>query len=660
MNYDPFLNAENPEILRYEYAWVNFVRTGKIIDEAMRQEILDSWKRSKKYNIDYMMRELPQATIAQDDLSKRIKLNSELINTALPFMETLIEIVDEIGISIQIIDNEGYLLRNLNNSNFISDNELVFPIGSSINENIIGTTACGLSLISGKPIDVVGAEHYCQIFQKNASYAAPIFDRDERPIAILSMIGQINSLSKYTLGMIVAAAKAIENELQLKEIHSQILNQNIQQDDIINTVAEGIIYINSKNIITQANNVIAQMAGVRKEDLIGNSVSMLQTSPKIIGNINTIEGASKIKEIRIVGKLNSYNCFLNLRFLTTDDKEDLNRILVFTKMAEIQEMATQLNAENRAYFTFGDIVGKSNLLEEAIDLGRKAASHGTRIIIEGESGTGKEMFAQAIHNSSKRRNGPFIAVDCGAIPRELLESELFGYEEGAYTGARKGGHRGKFELANGGTLFLDEIGNMPFEMQVKLLRVLQENRIVRIGGYVPIPIDVQIISASNSDLKQEVEHGNFREDLLYRLNVIHIKLPALRERKSDIPTLINHYLLNSNNIQNKNKRIGKDVQEILMKYNWPGNVRQLYNVIERMLIMSQQETININVIPKDIMDNSQEKSTAMIEIESLEKATARYIKNILDSNNGNIRKAADVLQVSRSTIYRILGKNGLI
>ncbi|MCG8482933.1 MAG: sigma-54 factor interaction domain-containing protein, partial [Clostridia bacterium] len=186
-------------------------------------------------------------------------------------------------------------------------------------------------------------------------------------------------------------------------------------------------------------------------------------------------------------------------------------------MEEIQALASQINIANQAYFTFKDIIGKSKLIRDVIDLGKKAASYSFRVVIEGESGTGKEMFAQAIHNNSARAKNPFIAVDCGAIPRQLLESELFGYEEGAFTGAKKSGQRGKFELAHKGTIFLDEIGNMPIEMQAKLLRVLQEKRITRIGGYTPIPIDVQVIAATNLNLKEEVQKGNFREDLFYRL-----------------------------------------------------------------------------------------------------------------------------------------------
>jgi transcriptional regulator with PAS, ATPase and Fis domain len=255
-------------------------------------------------------------------------------------------------------------------------------------------------------------------------------------------------------------------------------------------------------------------------------------------------------------------------------------------------------------------------------------------------------------------------VDCGAIPRELLESELFGYEEGAYTGARKGGHRGKFELAHKGTLFLDEVGNMPIDMQAKMLRVLQENKILRIGGYLPIPVDVQIIAATNQDLKKEVEKGNFREDLFYRLNIVYIKLPSLRERKSDIPILIHSLMNNSRSLSHKKiKRIDDAVLDIFSKYDWPGNVRQLNNVVERMMIMAKTDVITKELIPEEIFEavNPDASQVAMgTQIESLEAASAGYIRRVLDSYHGNIKKTSEELDISRATVYRLLKKYNLM
>jgi transcriptional regulator with PAS, ATPase and Fis domain len=354
---------------------------------------------------------------------------------------------------------------------------------------------------------------------------------------------------------------------------------------------------------------------------------------------------------------------MTYKYIESNDARSHNLLLFFTKYEEIQVLADQMSQENRAFFTFDNIIGKSREMVDAVEMAQKAAEHNVRIIIEGESGTGKEMFAQAIHNCGTRKNGPFIAVDCGAIPRELLESELFGYAEGAYTGARKGGHRGKFEMAHGGTIFLDEISNMPIDMQQKLLRVLQENKIFKIGGYQPISVDVQVIAASNKDLSAEVEKGNFREDLLYRLNTVCVKLPALRDREGDIPILINHMIKNNNNNFNKiTKKIDDKTISTLVRYDWPGNVRQLNNVIERMLLMAENDTLTEDLIPDEIRGWTPRDDFRVPnppQLGSLEDASAKYVKMVVDTCGGNIKKASELLEISRATVYRILEKSGL-
>ncbi|MCG8482818.1 MAG: sigma 54-interacting transcriptional regulator [Clostridia bacterium] len=657
--YDPFYNLENPEILRYEYAWVNFINNEKVDNHAIRPIILESWKRCKTANINYFMRER-QPLLEYKSLSHRIEQNKTLLDTALPFMETLIDIVNESGLSVGIVDRDGFLLNYINSDKITEKTHYVFQIGENVKEQNIGTNSCGLVLKFKKPFRVVGSEHYCQMLQNNACYSSPIFDRMGELIGILNMTMCMHALNNHTLGMVVAAAKAIENELQLKDIHRQIIKNSEEQQEILETVTDGVIYINDDLIITQANMEMAQLLGMKKEEIIGKDINILNTVPKIPIIMDQLDGINRF-EVKIEGRVKSFNCFLKVKYFSSNETVKRNRVLVFTKMEEIQELATKINMTNRAYFNFKDIIGNSPALRDVINLALRIASHNYRIIIEGESGTGKEMFAQAIHNNSSRANGPFIAVDCGAIPRELLESELFGYEEGSFTGARKGGQRGKFELAHQGTLFLDEIGNMPIDMQAKLLRVLQENYIMRIGGSKPISIDVQVIAATNSDLSKEVAKGSFREDLFYRLNVIYLKLPSLRERKEDIPILIYHYINKEKVNLNRNIKINDTAMKVLMNYDWPGNVRQLHNVIERMIIMSEQNVLGIESIPKEITEfESDTKNFLPIEIEPLEKATAKYIKSVLDQSDGNIKRASEILQISRTTIYRNLNKYDLL
>jgi transcriptional regulator with PAS, ATPase and Fis domain len=278
------------------------------------------------------------------------------------------------------------------------------------------------------------------------------------------------------------------------------------------------------------------------------------------------------------------------------------------------------------------------------------------VLITGESGTGKEVFAQAIHNASNRRGGPFVAINCAAIPRDLLASELFGYDEGAFTGARRGGNIGKFELADGGTLFLDEIGDMPLDMQVVLLRVIEERNLVRIGGKKSIPVNVRIIAATHKDLAHEVANNRFRADLYYRLNVINIQLPPLRDRKGDIPLLVNKF---ASLLQWREVRIDSDAQSAIINYSWPGNIRELRNVIESALGQSDDGVISLSALPENIRSsthlNAAAEKPAIPRIIPMKKLESDIIRDALDKCNGNVSLAARQLGISRSTVYRKLG-----
>ena len=433
-----------------------------------------------------------------------------------------------------------------------------------------------------------------------------------------------------------------------------IFQHNKEKQSILDSVTDAIIYLDQDQIITHANYQMMRLTGLSREELIGQHMGVIETSPTMtmIGKI-CLKGEENMK-IKLRGKEESFSCFLNCKEIND------NEIWIFTEIGDIQELADKINVVNSAFFTFDNILGNSPAIRETIALAKKVAAYDARAVLEGESGTGKEVLAQSIHNAGLRKNGPFVAVDCGAIPRELLESEMFGYEEGAFTGARKGGSRGKFELANKGTLFLDEVSNLPLEMQAKFLRVLQENKIVRIGGDKQIPFNAQIIVASNMNLAKAVEKGTFREDLFYRLDIMHIQVPSLVERREDIPIFVNHYIKsNSKQMNKKITGVDEETMRILMAYHWPGNVRQLNNVIERMMIMTDKDTITKEVLPAEIFNPSDQKiyeSDDLGTIETLENVNRRYVRRVVEKYNGNIKRASEVLGISRATVYRYLTK----
>lgn len=303
------------------------------------------------------------------------------------------------------------------------------------------------------------------------------------------------------------------------------------------------------------------------------------------------------------------------------------------------------------------IIGNSKKMQDIFEVIDKVADTTATVLINGESGTGKELIANAIHNKSGRKDKPYIKVNCGAIPEALLESELFGYEKGAFTGAQNR-KVGRFDRAQGGTLFLDEIGELPLALQVKILRVLQEREFERVGGTEVIKADVRIIAATNRDLDKMVQEGKFREDLLYRLKIIPVLIPALRERKEDIPQLVDFFLLKHSKEMNKGPAImDRDVLDILTQYEFPGNIRELENIIERLVILASDGKINATILPKEVVRGAYSKKDVFIlpqEGISLEEVEESLVRQSLDLSKGNQTQAAKLLGISRhALIYRI-------
>ncbi len=336
-------------------------------------------------------------------------------------------------------------------------------------------------------------------------------------------------------------------------------------------------------------------------------------------------------------------------------------VLTFREMGEVGRLVNRVIGVQRT-FSFEDIIGQSAIMHKTVELARIAASTSSNILIQGETGTGKEVFAQAVHSASAYGEGPFLAVNCAALPRDLIESELFGYVEGAFTGASKKGRLGKFELASGGTLFLDEIGEMPADVQVKLLRVLQEKAIVRVGGDRTIPINCRLIAATNRDLPQAVAEGRFRRDLLYRLNVITIEIPALNERREDIPLFIRRFV---HIFAERNGKVVVGVDELtinkMSQFDWPGNVRELENAVEHAVALVQGRTITVEDLPphlnafiNDIDGNDRAMTTFERAQRQSDEAQRQLYLEALRVGEGDIQKAANLMGMSRATFYRRL------
>lgn len=455
--------------------------------------------------------------------------------------------------------------------------------------------------------------------------------------------------------------KENKDNLDYKEILNVILNNAYEWLVIIDD--KGYIMMMSKGYKEFIGDMVPE--GKHVTEVIENTKlhDIVKTGKTQIGEIQIIKGqqviASRlpiIKDNKIIGAIGK------VIFKDITDFYDMSKKII-TMEKEIKYYKDQLKKQKSAKYSFSNIIGESKSLMEVKNICQRAAMSDSNVLIMGESGTGKELFAHAIHNASDRASGPFVKINCAAIPSELLESELFGYEGGAFTGAKKEGKVGKFELANGGSIFLDEIGDMPLQMQVKLLRVLQEREIERIGSTKTRPINVRIISATNKNLEEEVKSGNFREDLYYRLNVMSVNIEPLRKRKDDIRPLAKAL------VKKLSSQMGVHVDSISEKamaaleaYDWPGNIRELENVIERSInLLDSDRIIKVSTLPVHITQSHKNHvyiagSTLKEQLYDVEKS---IILECLNENQGNKQKTANDLDMSRTSLYQKLKSYGI-
>ncbi len=438
--------------------------------------------------------------------------------------------------------------------------------------------------------------------------------------------------------------------------------------DIISNMSDGVIIISRQGEIEFINQTLKVMLGKTRADIKEQlSFEMLVADNKNLERMLTKKQAFRDEEVSLAMEGRDMQFLATGTPIEGPDGRVNKIILVLKPLAEVHRLVNRYSSF-QARFHFDDILTCSEIMEDTIELAKAASRNKSTILIQGESGTGKEMFAQSIHNQSPFSDGPFIAVNCGAIPRELVGSELFGYVEGAFTGARKGGSPGKFELAQGGTLFLDEIGDMPLEQQAALLRVLQEKQVSRLGSSKAIPVNVRVICATNRDLYNEVQKGTIRKDLYFRLNVISLRIPPLRERPEDIDLLLKHFLIQGDpEWLEHTPTIDPAVWKLLKNYPWPGNVRELQNFAERIQFAVSDYSIKLEDLPYEIQTLHEKETVrpimsmpANLNIkQQLAEVEAQQIKALLLQFNGNVSRVAEALGVSRRTVDRRIKKYGL-
>lgn len=578
-------------------------------------------------------------------------------------------------ISVFLVNKNGYILKENKLNNSVLNPVVNLPVGGRITERFNGNTAMSTSILENKPIYLTGEEHYCKVYHDYSTLSAPIY-YDGEMIGVLAAIGLKANVNHHSLGMIAAAAKAITIAYEADKINRQIIAKNKCESAIVETLTDGVLTVDKDGFVTFMNQVGAEILCVDRENSLGKHISdVVDFKPVILDVLKTGKGYID-KEFLLTKRSGDKIHFIKTAVPIKDEKGNIITVVdTFRKIKRVNKMVNELNG-SYANFSFDDIIGSSIKIQDCIGKAKIAAQSMSNVLITGESGTGKELIAQSIHNHSDRRNQPFVSINCGAIPRELLESELFGYEPGSFTGASTKGRMGKFELADGGTIFLDEIGEMPIDMQVKLLRVIQDRKLTRIGGNHVFDLDVRIISATNKDLYDQCKNGGFREDLYYRINVLHVNLPPLRERKEDISELILYFM---NKLSMKMNKEIIDISPVamnkIMSYNWPGNIRELENTVERAVNLCDSHIIDeddifIENLHKDNlqsnfsgsvgMENNNLKINSEADVEPLEVIEKRAIERALSISGGNITTTANLLKVTRNTIYNKMKKYNLV
>ena len=648
---------------RIEEAMRKFFAGEDIDTDSIRSEILDSWIRSRQYGVNPVLTR--KIVLTPVELKERIERRQHLYQTSLPMMESLYSFIRGSNFIVLLCDEDGYVLKVLGDDQMLKQAESSQLVeGAGRSEKHLGTNGIGTCIYLKKPLQVWAEEHYYQPHRNWTCSAAPILDQTSGEVlGVLCLSGSWDQVHFHTLGMVVAGSEAITRQLSLTRLLTESNTTNEKLNKVMESLNYGVVFTDCKGVVKQINSTALSLLNVKNLDkdsiLERNIQDFLQGNGLGKSILKDAESGAELEFSTAYGTL---QCTVNRMDGGREGPSDF--VITLRGLEHVRRMVNRIVGSN-AHFVFGDIVGGSLPIIEAKKLAKIASSYSNNVLLTGESGTGKELFAQAIHNASSRASGPFVAINCGALPRSLVESELFGYEGGTFTGSKKTGQPGKFELANGGTIFLDEIGEMPFDVQVSLLRVLQNREVIRVGAKMAIEIDVRVIAATNKDLEESIRNRTMREDLYYRLNAFSIKIPALRERGDDILTLAEFLLRKYNLSFNKSVAgFSSEARRILCNYDWPGNVRELENIIECAILIADTHEITPAQLPAHLASSVIQASrtdtpaTMPSGITSAESEEL-LIRSTINAHRGNVSKTAKELGLGRSTIYRKIKKYGI-
>lgn len=615
---------------------------GEIPAGILPEPIQRSWSRCLETGLAVDLRpEIgPTTAAAMSALRER---NARLLAQAQPEMESLHARIAGTQSIVILSDADGTILHALGDRDFMSKAQRVaLQPGACWREEVSGTNAIGTALVEQSPIFVMGGEHYVEQNAFLSCSAAPVLDPHGRVIGVLDLSGDQRQPQEYTMALVRMSALMIENRLFDTAFGEDVIVRFHARADFIGTPWEGIAVFSVDGKLRAINRAGALQLGMSAQAARG--VEFEQLFAARWSQFLDETGRAGTTALVLQSGLALY--------ASAARGARSHALRADAARVPVPAEATEAPLER---LDTGDAQ-----LRKALDGARKALNHDIPILIEGETGTGKELLAKAIHAAGRRRQNAFVAINCASIPEGLIESELFGHEEGAFTGARRRGAIGRIQQAHGGTLFLDEVGEMPLALQARLLRVIQEREIVPLGSSKRIEVDIAIIAATNQRLRERVAQGLFREDLYYRLNGLRLTLPPLRAR-SDLTVLIARIL--RENLGRAEVVLAPEVLRLMQRHPWRGNVRQLFNVLRSALVFAEGSEIGMRHLPEDFLEElgpAVEASAPHVsESGSIPDAEAVLIRRALAAQRGNMTAAARQLGISRATIYRKIKRLGL-
>lgn len=643
---------------RQQYiAWNEFVNYDQVIP-TVRRVIANSWKRCHARTNPYQTKSLERLSV-DNFLSTQVNA-FELLSVSRPVMEDIFQYIGNTGTVVVLVNSAGYildLLGDLDMMNLMEEFDLV-P-GALLSESQMGTNAFGTSLIEGVPVSVVGPENYLARYHNLAESAAPIFNPNGRPLGAFGLITLAEKFQAHTLGLAVAGAKAIEGQRQSDQLLAEQNSQLTKIKTILATNSDGIVVLDAERTLIEVNPSAENVLGTSAKSMLGRSISEFVRYPDFLTRaVNEFEPLTDV-EINLDVQGRMITAIISMRYVMSNDK--LQWIVCTLRQEKDVRRLVQRQVGAFTSLKLEDIPGESEKMQRVRKIAQTAAQTKASILIRGDVGTGKNPIARAIHNMSPSRDGPFMIFSASSIPSELAVTELLGVEEGA-SSTLPGGRPSKFELANHGTLYFQDVDALPLEAQGVLLNLIDLGIAQRLGSKRSIPVDVRVIASTSVDIEQLISQGNFRSDLYYRFRAFEIVMPPLRERTEDMPELLDRIIERlSGQLQSK-LALDPGVVEVLARYDWPGNIRELEAVLGRAVVQAGFSGVIKPIhLPNYIQypQNYSEDELAKSNIRPIDELESEAILEAAEVCQGNASEMARLLGVGRTTLWRRLKSIGV-